>query len=343
MSVSLVDTLNAACERRIAFFATAAREGTDCYRLLHGVNEGAPGMAVDRYGPIVLIQTWRDELAEGDVSAIGQAVEARLGFTPTVVWNHRGKRQSERFEQWHDVPDLPDEPIGNEARLRYNVTPRHRGLDPLLFLDLRAGRRHVQAVCADAPGARVLNLFAYTCGVGVAAVAGGAADVWNVDFAASALAVGQRNEALNDLPDGRCRYIHADAFAVARQLAGLPLKGRRGRLPRFEKLEPRTFDLVVLDPPTWAKSPFGVVDLVRDYQSVFKPALLATRAGGRLLVTNHVAHVAAAEWLDILRRCGEKSGRPIREMSLIAPDEDFPSSDNRPPLKMAAIRLEGER
>ena len=339
LPLPLDDALRAAIDRRAGFLTQAAAERTDCYRLLHGVDEGVPGLAVDRYGPIVLVQTWRGELAAGDVEAVGAAVADTLGFEPLVVWNHRGKPQAEAFERWHAVPDLPDEPVGHEAGLRFCVSPRHRGLDPLLFLDLRAGRRHVHAACKEQPGLRVLNLFAYTCGVGIAAAAAGAGEVWNVDFAQSALAVGERNAALNALPEARSRFLKADAFVMARQLAGLPIKGRRGKLPAFERVEPQTFDLVVLDPPTWAKSPFGVVDLVRDYPGVFKPALLATRPGGRMLVTNHVARVDADSWVDTLRRCAEKHERPLADVALIAPDEDFPSSDGRPPLKMAALRL----
>jgi 23S rRNA (cytosine1962-C5)-methyltransferase len=344
VSAHLLDALHAAMDRRGGFLTRAAAEQTDCYRLLHGVDEGAPGVAVDRYGSIVLIQTWRDELGPSDLTAVGDAVGAALGFDPLVVWNHRAKNksQAEAYDRWHAVPDLPTEPVGREAGLRFCVSPRHRGLDPLLFLDLRAGRRHVRAVCEEQPGLRCLNLFAYTCGVGIAAAAAGAEEVWNVDFAASSLAVGERNAELNSLPEGRCRFVQADAFVMARQLAGLPVKGRRGKLPAFERVEPQAFDLVVLDPPTWAKSPFGVVDLVRDYASVFKPALLATRPGGQLLVTNHVARVDADSWLDSLRRCADKHGRPIADLQLIPPDDDFPSSDDQPPLKMAALRLAGE-
>jgi 23S rRNA (cytosine1962-C5)-methyltransferase len=341
----LLESLTAALDRRADFFTSAAAQDTDCYRLLHGIAEGAPGLTVDRYGEVVLIQTWREELAAGDLSTIRETVAAHLDFDPVVVWNHRAKGQAESFETWHALSDLMQgrapEFIGQEAGLRFCVTPRHRGSDPLLFLDLRAGRQHVRSVCQQRPGLRVLNLFAYTCGVGIAADAGGAAEVWNVDFAESALAIGKRNAVLNGLSEDTTRHVHGDAFVIARQLAGLSVKGRYGKLPAYESIESQQFDLVVLDPPKWAKSPFGVVDLVRDYQSVFKPALLATKPDGQLLVTNNVARVDADTWLDSLRRCAEKNGRSVRDLRLIPPDEDFPSFDGQPPLKMAAMQLGG--
>jgi 23S rRNA (cytosine1962-C5)-methyltransferase len=82
-----------------------------------------------------------------------------------------------------------------------------------------------------------------------------------------------------------------------------------------------------------------VVDLVKDYASVFKPALLCTNAGGTLICTNNVADVKREAWLDQLQRSATKAGRPIREMEWIMPEADFPSSDGQPPLKMALLRV----
>ena len=189
-------------------------------------------------------------------------------------WNHRGEKGP--YQRFHETDDERlHSPVGHELGLAYDVRPRHRGKDPLLFLDLRAGRRRVKAM---AEGKKVLNLFAYTCGVGVAAAAGGAKEALNVDFAKSALDVGERNGRLNQLDPKVFRVLQEDAIPIMRQLAGLPMKGRAARIRRYTKVPARTFDLVVLDPPRWAKSPFGAVDVVRDYASLFKPAVLSTGA-----------------------------------------------------------------
>lgn len=108
----------------------------------------------------------------------------------------------------------------------------------------------------------MLNLFSYTCGVGLCAAAGGARDVWNLDFAERNLAVGRENAALNPAL-APMRFVHSDYFPAIRQLAGLPVASRRGRaLPDYPRLEQRQFDLVLLDPPAWARSAFGTVDLL---------------------------------------------------------------------------------
>ena len=189
-----------------------------------------------------------------------------------------------------------------------------------------------------ASGKRVLNLFAYTCGVGVAAARAGAAHVLNVDFASSALAVGARNAEANGLGKGRFATLASDCIPVLRQLAGLPVQRARQRRP-FAAMAPQAFDLVFLDPPRWAKGPFGAIDVVRDYGSLWKPCLLALAPGGTAIATNHVAEVDAEHWMSGLRRSAEKAGRPLQSLACHGPEADFPSLDGRPPLKIAIATI----
>lgn len=319
MSDAPADLLARALDRRASLLDRL--DDTDCVRLLHGVAEGWPGVAIDRYGPVLLVQTWREPLAEGVLDRLAEVVPWDL----VPVWNHRKGGGS-------PAPGL-EAPIGTELGLRLDVRPRHRGSDPLLFLDFRASRRWVRA---HSEGRTVLNLFAYTCGIGVAAAAGGATRVLNVDFAASSLAVGRRNAELNGVS---MDVLREDVFPAVRQLAGLPVGGRRNRRPRYQRLAAERFDLVVLDPPRWARTAWGAVDVVRDYPSLFKPALLATAPGGRILATNHVPTVDLDDWVAVLRRTAEKAGRPIRTLEILPVEEDFPSFDASPPLKVAIAEV----
>ena len=334
----LRDALSQAVERRADLLQQLHAEGTDCYRLLHGATEGVPGTTIDRYGPILLIQTWRDPLEAATVDAVA-SVTREAGWDLLPVWNHRasvrGQGRTPDFGLWHDL-ELPEEVLGHEQGLCFDVHPRHGGLDPLLFLDFRVARRHIRA---HATGATVLNLFAYTCGIGLAAAAGGAREVWNVDFASRALDVGRANAARNAEVEEVQTFLKADALPTMRQLAGLKPGGRRGKRPRFTRLQARSFDLVVLDPPRWAKSPFGAVDVIRDYPSLLKPALLATAPGGHVLATNHVPSVAWDDWLDTLHRCADKAGRPLASIERLWPERDVPSPDGQPPLKLAWLHV----
>ncbi|WP_301101228.1 class I SAM-dependent methyltransferase [Propionivibrio sp.] len=240
---------------------------------------------------------------------------------------------------------LPSESIAAAHELRqfqemgvnYRFQARHAGQDPWLFLDLRAGRRRVMQ---ESAGKSLLNLFAYTCGVGIAAARAGARHVVNVDFSEASIAIGKDNARLNDLPI-RLRFVKSDAFAALRQLSGQGqaqmVRGKR--MPPFPKLDAHQFDVVFLDPPRYAKSPFGVVDLVNDYAALFKPALLCTAEGGTLICCNNVAEVNSETWLDQLERSARKARRGIRDVEWIAPEADFPSSDGQAPLKIALLHV----
>ncbi len=318
-----------AAARRTDTLDRLRAEGTDCWRVFHGATEGLPGVAIDRFGALCLVQLFRAASETLDVPGLVGALAGHDVGTAIVVVDRR--RGPAHVVVHGDHAD--DEFIAQEAGMRCLVRARHTGQDPWLFLDLRAGRRALRAI---AKGRSVLNLFAYTCASGVAAACGGAREVWNVDFSTTWLAIGARNAELNGVAACQ-RFLCEDALAVMRQLADMPV-GRRGKVPRHTRFEPRRFDVVVLDPPRLAHGAYGKIDLVGDYQSLFKPAWLATADGGTLLATNNVASVERDSWLRALERCAEKAGRPLRDIETVAPDADFPSPDDRAPLKIALCR-----
>jgi 23S rRNA (cytosine1962-C5)-methyltransferase len=338
MSESLAALLAAALAARADLIARLHGEETDAYRLFHGSVEGVPGLTVDRYGDLLLIQSFHRSL-EADELATLESFYAEALPELVPIYNDRSQTNSRIRNTLTDeqkiAAHLPR--VFRELGVHYSIQARHEGQDPWLFLDLRAARRRVMAEVA---GKSLLNLFAYTCGLGVAAAKAGARHVVNVDFAESSLRVGKENIRLNELPT-RPRLLLSDVFPALRQYAGIgqPTMVRGKRLPPFPKLEQQAFDLVFLDPPRYAKSAFGVVDLVNDYPALFKPALLATAAGGTLICCNNVAEVDAAAWLEQLQRSAIKAGRPIHESEWIAPEADFPSPDGKPPLKMLLLRV----
>ena len=337
-SQQLTDLLQTAFDARQSLIERLHSEDTNAYRLFNGSTENCPGLTVDRYGDLLLIQTFHAPLDSHDRVAIESFYAAALPGL-VAIYNDRSGANS------RVANPLPAEVLAEaqkprefrEMGIRYLVQGRHAGQDPWLFLDLRAGRRRVMQ---EAVGKSVLNLFAYTCGVGIAAAKAGAAHVVNVDFAESSLKIGKDNARLNDLPI-RLRFVHSDAFAAMRQLAGIGQPGmvRGKKMPAFPKLEKRAFDLVFLDPPRYAKSPFGVVDIVNDYAALMKPALLCTAEGGTLICCNNAAQISREVWADQLQRCAAKAGRTIREIEWIAPEDDFPSHDGQAPLKIALLRV----
>ena len=81
------------------------------------------------------------------------------------------------------------------------------------------------------------------------------------------------------------------------------------------------------------------MDIINDYAALMKLALLCTVEGGTLICCNNAAQITREVWADQLQRCATKAGRTIRELEWITPEEDFPSHDGQPPLKIALLRV----
>jgi 23S rRNA (cytosine1962-C5)-methyltransferase len=281
-----------------------------------------------------------------------------------------------------------------ELGLKYEFVPPRKFGDPSLYLDFRPTRRWIVAKTVQLVRARetsgrgvsALNAFAYTCGAGLAATAGGATRVLNTDHSATYLAYGAKNYSLNGFavapsassPDADSsrdsdplfESYCEDFYPAVRLLAGLPMPGRqsrgggrgnrgrggrdgslrRGRGEREPSLKkakpprPETFDLVILDPPTFTKTAYGAVDIENDYQSLAKPAALCVSPGGVLLATNHSSRVDLDDWLEIVERCAKKAGCVVSKIEVVSPeedDDDHPAmADGKRPLKVAAFTLE---
>ena len=217
---SLNQALSVALDNRQGLLDQLHGQGTDCYRLFHGSQEGASGLTIDRYGPQLLVQSFHQPLEREALLQLHVAINQYLGFETLLVYNDRSRGNS-RIDR-EDIVYRADEAalqdlVGHEWGLNYRVRGRHAGQDPLLFLDLRNTRGWVKD---HSKNKSVLNLFAYTCGVGLSAAAGGAREVCNLDFAEGNLAVGRENGQLNpQLPT--MEFIQSDYFPAIRQLLSL--------------------------------------------------------------------------------------------------------------------------
>ena len=309
---------------------------TNCFRVFHGTVEGVNGLNIDRYGDAWLIQTFHQALNDQTLESICQILLAVADLP--VVYNDRSNKNSRIINELDTRAEAyaRSEQVIVENDILFTSKLRHEGQDPLLFLDMRIGREFVKA---NSHKKSVLNLFAYTCGIGTAAAVGGARRVVNVDFSSFALAAGRKNAQLNDV-ESVCQFIQSDAFPALRQLAGLKVSSRNNKkLPSYPKMSASQFDLVFLDPPRFAKSAFGTVDLVNDYQSLLKPAVLATKPGGKVICCNNVAKVDRDTWFKSLVRCVEKQGRSVSEATWLDCHQDFPSFDDNHPLKIVSLTV----
>lgn len=231
----------------------------DARRLFHGRGRCWPGLeqlTVDWLQGVLLVALFR-EPEEAELAGLSAMLLA-LGQTP--AWQRSGAHSL--LLQHRYLPDsrtdyLLGEPLEewliSEDGLRYKLD-LGRKQNNGLFLDMRLGRRWVQA---QASGRRVLNLFAYTCGFSVAALAGGAEHVVNLDMARAALSRGRDNHRLNRHDLSRVTFLGHDLFKSWGKL---------------RKCGP--YDLVIIDPPSFQKGSFV---LTQDYQKVLRhlPELLS--------------------------------------------------------------------
>jgi 23S rRNA (cytosine1962-C5)-methyltransferase len=207
MSDTLLPLLAAAFDERAGLLARLHAEQTDAYRLFHGSVEGHPGLTVDRYGELLLVQCFHSPLATQALAALRAFYAERLPGL-ALVYNDRSQANSRIANplppEEIDAATLPRQM--HEMGVAYRIAGRHAGQDPWLFLDLRAARRRVMH---EAPGKSLLNLFAYTCGVGIAAAKAGARFVVNVDFPSRACRSARKARGST-----RCRYARASSSAM---------------------------------------------------------------------------------------------------------------------------------
>ncbi len=210
--------------------------------------------------------------------------------------------------------------LGREDGLSYLIRATE-GLSSGLFTDMREGRGRV---AAWAEGKTVLNTFASTCGFGVAAMAGGATRVLNLDLSRGVLAWGQENYRLNGFePDSR-DFVFGDVFDWLARFA------RRGE----------TFDLVILDPPGFSKTKSTRFSAAQDYGRLAELAAQVVSPGGRLLACSNLAEQPWRTFRERVLAGVAATGRPARIAGIYhEPDIDFPSHGQPPHLKMLWLEL----
>jgi 23S rRNA (cytosine1962-C5)-methyltransferase len=217
----------------------------EAQRLFHGRGHGYAGLhhiCIDWLPPVVLITLYAP-VADAEIAALADHLSDMLAECKSIQLQHR-------YELAGPVDVIRGETIHSltihEDGLRYQISlgkSRNTGL----FLDMRNGRRWVRE---HALNKRVLNLFSYTCGFSVAAIAGGAKSVVNIDMSSAALSVGRKNHQLNQQSLEQVRFEKLNIFKS---------------FGRLKKRGP--FDLLICDPPTLQK---GSVDIERDYPKIMR-------------------------------------------------------------------------
>jgi 23S rRNA (cytosine1962-C5)-methyltransferase len=296
--------------------------GCTTYRWLFGEGDGLPGLTVDRYGDFAVVAAYMDGASE----LIGWLVAALNSGAPLrgIVIRDRGQaepddlaidyrqaRDHERIKTIDERPaDTDDHPLSNSRSSSIwghappkNLVVREHGIQFYadlrggqktgLFLDHRENRRYIESLSA---GRSVLNCFAYTGAFSLYALRGGAREVVSADIGKRLAEATAANIALNGFEPGRHTFVTADCFELLNQYAG---EGRR-------------FDLVILDPPSFAKNKQSRYAALRAYTRLNTLALRCVAPGGLLATASCTSQVGPEIFKELLAAAAASAGRRIQ-------------------------------
>jgi 23S rRNA (cytosine1962-C5)-methyltransferase len=266
------------------------------YRLVHAEADGLPGLIVDRYGDVCVLQAGTAGI-EAMTPEILAALDEALGPRAVVLANESPLRALEGLDAY---TRLASGNIVGPVEVEENDLVFYA--DPLggqktgWFYDQRDNRAFIAGLARNAGS--VLDLYCYAGGFAVAAAAQGAKRVLAVDGSAVALDLARRSAAKNGVADA-CEFLKQDAFDALEALAA----------------GPERFEIVVADPPPFARSKKDVPAALKGYRKLARLAATLVRPGGFLFVAscshNVTAEAFAAEAAGGISRAG-REGRILR-------------------------------
>jgi len=278
--------------RRAARLREDLVRGTDGYRIVHGENDGLPGVVVDRYRDFAVLKLYSAGLTPHRARIV-EAIREEVAGLAGVFGRDEVPRDEEADEPapqgrvlWGAEP--PERVDIDEHGMKLLVDVR-RGQKTGLFLDQRENRRLVRELSRGRGDA--LNLFGYTGGFSVAAALGGAGHVVTIDVDRDAIALARENFRANGLDPADHAFASEDAFEALKRYRS------QGRL----------FDLVVCDPPAFAKSQRAVESAVAGYTALNRAALQVLAPGGLLVTASCSARVSAEQFYDAVKEAAYKA------------------------------------
>ncbi|NYT72672.1 class I SAM-dependent rRNA methyltransferase [Halomonas sp. QX-2] len=251
------------------------------YRLIHGEGDLLPGLVIDRFGDVLVVQlntAGMQALADEIVDALEKVIKPEV----IVFRNDTGGRRQEGLEAHVDVikGTLPDEVVLEENGARF-VVPVLNGQKTGWFFDHRVNREWVNR---NVEGKRVLDVFSYVGGWGVQAAVHGAKEVLCLDSSGPALDQVARNAELNGVQD-KVAVSEGDAFEA---LAALKAEGEE-------------FDVVILDPPAFIKKRKDIPNGERAYARLNREAMRLLGRDGLLMSASCSMHLAPERLMDVVR------------------------------------------
>lgn len=273
------------------------------YRVLNGEGDRLPGVVVDRYGDVLVCQMLTAGAARLAPTVLA-TLDARLAPRTIYERSEGAVRREEGLPDATGVRSGVEPPVPleiEEAGARFLVDVV-RGQKTGFFLDQREARRCVRALARDR---RVLNAFAYTGALSIAAALGGARAVVSVDSSRPALALAEEAWARNALAATSAEWIEANVFEYLRATDDV-------------------YDLAVVDPPPFVRRRTDVEAGLRGYKDVNLHALARLAPGGFLLTCSCSQHVTHDAFRDTIAAAAADAGRRVRVVAEWGHPPDHP-------------------
>jgi len=297
----------------MALRAELPDQGTTGFRVVNGESDGLPGLVLDRYETTFVLKlyttAWLPHLPEV-LAAIDEvlAPERVVLRLARAIAELTEKRAGLKEGAILAGTDLPGPLVFRENGLRFRCDPV-RGQKTGFFLDQRENRARVGGL---ARGKRVLNAFSYTGGFSLYAARGGAASVVSLDSSRAALDEARENFALNaDVPEvARAKHecVCEDAWSALARFAG----------------ERRRFELVVVDPPAFAKAKREIGAALSAYEKLAELACALLAPGGELVMASCSARIDAGALAKAIQAGAAGAGRRLDERLRTAHASDHP-------------------
>jgi len=274
------------------------------YRLIHAEADGLPGLVVDRFAGVLVVQSNAAGMARLEPLVL-DALDALLAPEAIVLRNDSPARALEGLdaEERMGLGEISGPIEIAENGVRFLIDPRG-GQKTGWFFDQRDNRRFVAALARDA---RVLDLYCFNGGFAVQAARAGATAVLGIDRSDPALKLAAEAASLNGVA-GACSFQRGEAFAEAARFA---VAGER-------------FDIVIADPPAFARSRKDVPAALRGYRKLTRLAASVTATGGILFLACCSYNVGEAEFAEAVRRGLGDAGRGGRILRVAGADADHP-------------------
>ena len=295
--------LNAALETRKAL-GFIDNQHTNCFRLVHSEGDNLPGLIVDIYGKTAVIQAQTEGMAL-NVKSIALALEAIPELKIEAIYNKSSEAMQRMGKDAVDDSYLlggkcEDFVLENDSKF---LIDWEQGQKTGFFLDQRFNRDLVRKLAKDRT---VLNTFCYTGGFSVTALQGGARQVVSVDCSKKAITICENNIELNGFSKEDNPSLVEDAKLY------------------LQNMPENQFDMIILDPPAFAKNHKSLHRGLQGYKFINKEAIKKIKNGGLLFTFSCSQAVDKAQFQSIVMAAAIETGRKAKILYQLSQPEDHP-------------------